>query len=76
MKKRVAIYLRFSDPKQIGNTSFDVQRAVCHQSCEVEDFEIVDTIENEAKVIGLVDCSGKRGSYAPSRPSDGACGGP
>ncbi len=48
MKKKAILYLRFSDPKQAGNTSIATQEKICRNACEVEDFEVVDVIKNEA----------------------------
>lgn len=48
IKKRVSLYLRFSDTKQIGNTSFETQEQVCRNSCLADEYEVVDIVKNEA----------------------------
>lgn len=71
MSQRVSVYLRFSDIKQIGNTSFEVQEGVCEALCDREGYKIVDRVRNEAvsanktntqRVIELLDyCKNNRG---------------
>lgn len=47
-RKRAILYLRFSDPKQMGGSSIEVQEKISRASCEVENFDIVDIIKDEA----------------------------
>lgn len=47
-EKNTSLYLRFSDPKQIGGTSIGVQKEVCFSACKAEGYNIVDTVEYEA----------------------------
>ena len=42
------MYLRFSDQRQIGNTSIETQERDCRAYCERMDWEIVDVIKKEA----------------------------
>lgn len=46
--KRAILYLRFSDPKQIGGSSIEVQEKIARVSCEAEGYEVVDVIKDEA----------------------------
>lgn len=46
--KRAILYLRFSDIKQEGGTSIDVQEQICRNACIAEGFEVIDVIKNEA----------------------------
>lgn len=46
--KRAALYLRFSDVKQMGGTSIEVQEKSCQNACEFEGFKVVETVRNEA----------------------------
>lgn len=72
-KKRAILYLRFSDPKQIGNTSIETQEKVCRNACLAEGFEIVEIVKNEAvsanktntqRVAELLEfCKKKRGKF-------------
>src|SRR3989344_4555819 len=48
MNKRAVIYLRYSDPKQTGGTSFEVQKQVCKNTCLAEEFEIIGLEKDEA----------------------------
>lgn len=45
---KAILYLRFSDTKQIGGTSFETQEEVCKNACLAESFDIVHTVRNEA----------------------------
>ncbi len=73
MNKRAILYLRFSDPKQMGNTSIETQTQVCKNSCLAEGFEVVETIKNEAvsanktntqRIIDLLDfCKERKGKF-------------
>ena len=47
-KKKAILYLRFSDNKQKGGTSIEVQEKVVRASCDVEKFDVVDVIKDEA----------------------------
>lgn len=46
--KRAILYLRFSDPKQIGGTSIETQKKICLAACETEGFDVIEIVENEA----------------------------
>lgn len=46
--KRAILYLRFSDPKQMGGSSIEVQEKIARGACEVENFAVVDVIKDEA----------------------------
>lgn len=48
MKKRVILYLRFSDTNQIGGTSIQTQEQVCRNACIAEGHDIVEITKNEA----------------------------
>lgn len=73
IKKKASLYLRFSDPKQIGNTSLETQEQVCRNACLAEGFEIVDIVKNEAvsasktnteRIIELLDyCKKNRSKF-------------
>ncbi len=45
---KVILYLRFSDTKQIGGTSIEMQEQICRSACLTEGFEIVEIVKNEA----------------------------
>ncbi len=47
-KMRACLYLRFSDPKQIGNTSFETQEQLCRNACLADGFEVTEVVRNEA----------------------------
>ena len=47
-RKRAILYLRFSDIKQMGGTTIEVQEKMARASCEVENFDVVDVIKDEA----------------------------
>ena len=71
--KKAILYLRFSDTKQIGNTSIETQEQVCRNTCLAEGFEVVGVVKNEAvsasktntqRVIELLDfCKQKQGKF-------------
>lgn len=46
--KRAVLYLRFSDIKQMGGTSIDVQEQACRNACEFEGFKVTEVVKNEA----------------------------
>ena len=46
--KKACLYLRFSDAKQIGNTSIASQEEVCTRYCDTQGYEITDIIRDEA----------------------------
>lgn len=48
MDKKAILYLRFSDTKQIGNTSIETQEKICRNACEAEGFKVIEVIKNEA----------------------------
>lgn len=47
-QKRACLYLRFSDPKQIGGTSIAVQEKACETACFSEGYKIVMVEKDEA----------------------------
>ena len=46
--KKAILYLRYSDTKQIGNTSIESQESICRNYCATEGFDIVEVVKNEA----------------------------
>ena len=46
-RKRAILYLRFSDPKQMGGSTIEVQEKIARASCDVENFDVVDVIKDE-----------------------------
>lgn len=56
-KKRASLYLRFSDVRQLGNTSFETQEQVCRNSCLAEGYEIIDIVKNEATSASKISAS-------------------
>lgn len=71
--KKANLYLRFSDPKQIGNTSIETQEQICRNSCLADGFEVVGVVRNEAisasknnteRIIDLLDyCKKNKGKF-------------
>lgn len=51
-QKKASLYLRFSDPKQIGGTSIATQEQSCRASCINEGYEVVLVEKNEATSAG------------------------
>lgn len=47
-RKRAILYLRFSDQKQMGGSTIEVQEKIARNACEVEGFDVVDVIKDEA----------------------------
>ena len=47
-RKRAILYLRFSDNKQKGGTSIEVQEEQGISSCKTQGFDVVDIIKDEA----------------------------
>ncbi len=47
-RKQAILYLRFSDNKQKGGTSIEVQENAGRSSCDAENLEVVDVIKDEA----------------------------
>jgi DNA invertase Pin-like site-specific DNA recombinase len=48
LRKRAILYLRFSDNKQKGGTSIEVQEEQGISSCKAQGFDVVDIIKDEA----------------------------
>ena len=73
LKQKAILYLRFSDAKQIGNTSIASQEESCRRYCESQNYEIVDILKdeavsasasNDARVAELFDyCKKKKGVF-------------
>lgn len=73
MNKRAILYLRFSDPKQMGGTSIETQEQISRNSCLAEEFDVIETTKNEAvsasktnteRVIDLLDfCKERQGKF-------------
>src|SRR3989344_2970537 len=73
MNKRAILYLRFSDPKQMGGTSIETQEQVCRNSCLAEGFDVIEITKNEAvsasktntkRIIDLLDfCKERQGKF-------------
>ena len=71
--KRAILYLRFSDDKQKGGTSIEVQEKAARTACELAGYKIVDVIKNEAvsadknksqRIIDLLEtCKKKKGQF-------------
>lgn len=75
-KNKVSLYLRFSDVRQLGNTSFETQEQVCRNTCLAEGSVVVDVVKNEAvsaskisknntqRIIELLDyCKKNKGKF-------------
>ena len=73
VNKKATLYIRFSDTKQIGNTSLETQEQVCRNACLAEGYEVVDVVKNEAvsasktnteRIIDLLDyCKKNKGKF-------------
>ena len=71
--KKAILYLRFSDTKQIGNTSIESQESICRNYCLTEGFKVVEIVKNEAvsasqtnvkRVAELLEfCSERKGKF-------------
>lgn len=46
-KKRAILYLRFSDNKQAGGSTIEVQEKIARNACDAEGFSVVDVIKDE-----------------------------
>ena len=71
MNKRAILYLRFSDPKQMGGTTIETQEQISRNSCLVEGFDVVEVTKNEGvsasktnteRIIDLLDYCKERQS--------------
>lgn len=75
-RKRAILYLRFSDQKQMGGTTIEVQEKIARASCETEGFDVVDIIKDEAvsadakksdvtnRIVHLLDfCKERKGTF-------------
>ena len=56
-KKRVLIDLRYSDPKQNGGVSFEIQENACISFCKLHDLDIVETLKHAAVSANKTDLS-------------------